>query len=64
MIDKIWFDWQNRDPANAHSFSGGSVQALESLDTYNQYPTGGPPFLSVSVGHLEMENSNLICSRS
>jgi hypothetical protein len=66
MIDKMWFDWQHRDPANAYSFSGGSVQTLESLDTYNQYPNGGPPFLSVSAGHFhfEMENSNFICSRS
>jgi len=48
MIDKIWFDWQHRDPANANSYFGGSVQAIESLDTYSQYPNGGPPYLNLS----------------
>ena len=49
MIDKIWFDWQHRDPANANSFYGGSVQALQSLEAWEQYPNGGPPFLGVST---------------
>jgi tyrosinase len=49
MVDKIWYDWQSRDPVNVNSFFGGSVQSLESLDAYNQYPNGGPPFLSVST---------------
>jgi tyrosinase len=49
MVDKVWFDWQNRNTENAQSFFGGSVEALESVDTYNQYPNGGPPFLSVRV---------------
>lgn len=48
MIDKVWYDWQHRNPENAKSFFGGSVQALESLDSYNQYPNGGPPFLNLS----------------
>ena len=47
MIDKIWYDWQNRDPVNAESFFGGSVESLSSLAAYNQYPNGGPPFLDV-----------------
>ncbi|KAF8470979.1 Di-copper centre-containing protein [Russula ochroleuca] len=47
MVDKIWYDWQSRDPVNVNSFFGGSVQSLESLDAYNQYPNGGPPFLSL-----------------
>jgi tyrosinase len=64
MIDKMWFDWQHRDAANANSFFGGSVQALDSWDTYDQYPNGGPPFLSVSTGHFEKEVLNLTCSRS
>jgi len=48
MIDKIWYDWQQRNPKNAKSFFGGSVAALQSVDAYNQYPNGGPPFLNVS----------------
>ena len=64
MVDKLWFDWQHRDPANAYSYFGGSVQALQSLDTFNQYPNGGPPYLSVSAGYFEIEISDLICSRS
>jgi len=48
MVDKVWFDWQLRDPANAKSYVGGSVQALQSLDAYNQYPNGGPPFLTLN----------------
>ncbi|KAH8976448.1 Di-copper centre-containing protein [Lactarius deliciosus] len=47
-IDKVWYDWQHRNPESAKSFFGGSVQALQSLDSYNQYPNGGPPFLNVS----------------
>ena len=49
MIDKIWYDWQIRDPVNVQSFFGGSVGRLESLDAYNQYPNGGPPYLGVSI---------------
>ncbi|KAI9436424.1 Di-copper centre-containing protein [Lactarius indigo] len=48
MVDKVWYDWQHRNPENAKSFFGGSVQALQSLDTYNQFPNGGPPFLNLS----------------
>ena len=47
MVDKVWYDWQQRDPENAKSYFGGSVQALENLTTYDQYPNGGPPFLNV-----------------
>ena len=49
MIDKIWYDWQCRDPVNANSFFGGSVQQVGSLDEYNQYPSGSSPYLSVST---------------
>ncbi|KAH8994117.1 Di-copper centre-containing protein [Lactarius hatsudake] len=48
MVDKVWYDWQHRNPESAKSFFGGSVQALESLDSYNQYPNGAPPFLNLS----------------
>ncbi|KAH9952948.1 Di-copper centre-containing protein [Russula dissimulans] len=47
MIDKIWHDWQHRDPANAESFLGGSAEALESLAAYEEYPSGAPPYLSL-----------------
>ena len=49
MIDKIWYDWQHRNPVNANSFFGGSVQSIESLDAYNQYPNGVSPNLTVST---------------
>ncbi|KAI0277803.1 hypothetical protein BGY98DRAFT_1176911 [Russula aff. rugulosa BPL654] len=49
MIDKLWYDWQHRNPANANSFFGGSVQSLESLDAYNQYPNGAPPYLNLNT---------------
>jgi len=48
MVDKIWFDWQNRDPMNAKSYYGGSVEHLANLDDYNEYPNGGPPYLNLS----------------
>ena len=49
MIDKVWYDWQRRNPANAKSFFGGTVEYIKSLDAFNQYPNGGPPFLDVST---------------
>jgi tyrosinase len=49
MVDKIWFDWQHRHPLNANSFFGGSVLSLESLEAFEQYPNGAPPYLSVST---------------
>lgn len=52
MLDKIWSDWQNRNPRNANSFFGGSVEYLYSVDAYDEYPTGGPPFLNVSARAL------------
>jgi tyrosinase len=55
MIDNFWFDGQRRDPANAYSVFGGSVQALQNLSTYNEYPNGGPPLLSVSTGRFEIK---------
>ncbi|KAI0271789.1 Di-copper centre-containing protein [Russula aff. rugulosa BPL654] len=48
MIDKIWCDWQNRDPMNANSFYGGSVEHLYSLTAYEEYPNGGPPYLNLN----------------
>jgi tyrosinase len=67
MLDKIWCDWQNRDPMNANSFYGGSVEHLYSLAAYDEYPNGGPPYLNVStkvLAHLEIEELMLTCLHS
>lgn len=68
MIDKIWYDWQNRNPMNVNSFYGGSVEYLYSLAAYSEYPNGGPPYLNVSttrvLAHLEIEEFILIYLRS
>ena len=58
MVDKIWYDWQNRNLVNAKSFSGGSVERLANLDDYNQYPTGGPPYLNVSTSQFRLGKSS------
>jgi len=47
MIDKIWFDWQNAHPENFWSFLGGSVNAHSQPGLFDQFPTGGPPFLNL-----------------
>jgi hypothetical protein len=49
MIDKVWYDWQNKGPMNKYSFGGGSVAALTSFAAFTNFPTGLPPFLSVSA---------------
>ena len=46
MIDKVWYDWQNRDPSNKNAFAGGTI-SWEAGASYTEYPTGGPPFLNV-----------------
>ena len=48
MVDKIWYDWQNKSPKNKYAFGGGSVQATDST-TYPDFPTGLPPYYNVSV---------------
>ncbi|KAK7030251.1 hypothetical protein VNI00_014268 [Paramarasmius palmivorus] len=45
MVDKVWFDWQQANKANARAFEGGSVQA--PFENFTQYPTGLPPNLTV-----------------
>ncbi|KAF9785223.1 Di-copper centre-containing protein [Thelephora terrestris] len=47
MIDKVWYDWQHRDPRNKNVFAGGTV-SWQAGASYAQYPTGGPPFLNTS----------------
>jgi len=46
MVDKIWYEWQNARPENFWSFIGGSVGAHSQAGLYQQFPTGGPPFLN------------------
>ena len=48
MIDKVWHDWQNANPKNFWQFVAGTVSGLRSRSFYEQYPSGGPPMLSVS----------------
>ncbi|KAI0663578.1 Di-copper centre-containing protein [Cubamyces menziesii] len=45
MVDKVWFDWQNKDPASFWSYKGGSVENLTSLQALKDYPNGMPPEL-------------------
>ena len=49
MVDKIWYDWQNLNPASAWSFSGGSVAHHANQSDAAEFPVGGPPWLSVST---------------
>ena len=48
MIDKIWYDWQRRDPSNKNAFGGGSISGQVDPSQVLTYPTGAPPFLNVS----------------
>ena len=47
MIDKLWYDWQCRDPSNKNAFGGGSISAQVDPSQAAAYPTGAPPLLSV-----------------
>ena len=48
MVDKIWYDWQNKSPKNKYAYGGGSVGATDSA-TFSQSPTGLPPYYGVSA---------------
>jgi len=48
MVDKIWHDWQLKNPSNFFSFTGGSVSEFTNLTLYPIFPNGGPPFLNFS----------------
>ena len=56
MIDKLWYEWQNRNPASATSFFGGSVEHLDNGTDYQKYPNGGPPYLNVSTNQFKLRN--------
>ena len=49
MIDKVWYDWQNKDPRNKYAYGGGSVTPIPSYANYTMFPTGLPPYLNVSA---------------
>ena len=49
MIDKVWYDWQKKNPKNKYSYGGGSVTALPSFANYTIFPNGMPPYLNVST---------------
>jgi hypothetical protein len=49
MVDKIWYDWQNKGPRNKYAFGGGSASALSNFTTFVTFPTGLPPYLGVSA---------------
>ena len=54
MVDKLWYDWQNKHPENRYAFLGGSVSDFGE-STFDTFRSGAPPFLNVSsplyVGH-------------
>jgi len=48
-IDKVWYDWQRRDPRNKNVFEGGSTGFLADPNlSPTEYPSGGPPWLNKS----------------
>lgn len=49
MVDKVWYDWQQKSPRNKYSYGGGSVPGLANFSTFSLFPTGLPPYLNVST---------------
>ena len=49
MVDKIWYDWQNKSPKNKYAYGGGSVEATANYATFSEFQTGIPPNLGVSA---------------
>nr|GAT51082.1 di-copper centre-containing protein [Mycena chlorophos] len=48
MIDKVWADWQQANPKNAHIYFGGQAEALNNLTYFTEFPTGAPPNYQLS----------------
>ena len=48
MIDKAWYDWQNKHPLSRYAFQGGSVSMFTNATLYAEFPNGAPPNLNVS----------------
>lgn len=49
MVDKVWSDWQNKNPENFWAYKGGSVQNLTSVQALKDWPNGMAPELTVSL---------------
>ncbi|KAI0645622.1 Di-copper centre-containing protein [Trametes meyenii] len=47
MVDKVWFDWQNKNPDNFWAYKGGSVQNLTSVQALKDWPNGMAPDLTL-----------------
>jgi hypothetical protein len=45
MVNKLWYNWQNGLPMKKCAFDGESVSAFGQFTTFNEFPTGLPPFL-------------------
>lgn len=53
MIDKVWYDWQHRNPRNKGVFGGGSISwQVNTTQSFAEYPTGAPPWLNVRENPL------------
>ena len=49
MVDKIWYDWQQKSAKNKYAYGGGSVEGVSVFATFSEFPTGLPPCLGVSA---------------
>ena len=49
MVDKIWSDWQHKLKMNKYAFGGGATTAFGTHPDFENFPTGKPPFLTVSA---------------
>jgi tyrosinase len=46
MVDKVWWDWQEKSKQSQFAYGGGSVAALTNFTLFSTFPTGLPPYLS------------------
>jgi len=49
MVDKLWSDWQNANPANFWSFDGGSVAVVNGFIPDPAYLNGAPPLVTFAT---------------
>ncbi|KAF9785224.1 Di-copper centre-containing protein [Thelephora terrestris] len=48
MVDRIWYEWQQKNSSNQHVFAGGTVSWQVNASVILEYPTGAPPLLNTS----------------